>query len=272
MLRIALTALLLLVPALASSAEPVKAEARPVILATTTSFQDTGLLDALVKQFRDAGGAQVKAIAVGTGEALALGARGEADVLVVHAPKSEQEFVAAGHGLNRRPLWHSDFVIVGPAGDPAKVKGQKTAAEAIKVLAAAKARWASRDDKSGTHKKEQDLFATAGVTPWKEVLATGQGMAETLRVASERKAYTLADRGTWLAQKASLGMEVVLEGDAKLANPYHVIEVSPAKFPKVNAAGAKAFADFLVSAGTQAFVRDFGKDKYGAPLFVPDAK
>jgi len=268
-------ALLLILAAPAAHAAEAKAEKpaeRALILATTTSFQDSGLLDVLLKRFKDAGGPQVKPIAVGTGEALALGAKGEADVLVVHAPKAEAEFVAAGNGINRRPLWHSDFVIVGPKADPAKVKGRADLPAVIKALAAAKAVWASRGDKSGTHKKEQDLFAAAEVKPWAEVLSTGQGMGETLRIASEKKAYTLADRGTWLAQKSTLSLEVLFEGDAKLANPYHVIEVSPAKFEKVNSAGAKQFADFLVKPETQAFVKEFGKDKYGAPLFVPDAK
>ena len=180
-------------------------EARPILLTTTRSFEDTGLLDELVRRFKEAGGGpQVKAIAVGSGETLAMGSRGEVDVLVVHAPKAEEDFMAAGDGVSRCALWHNDYVLVGPPADPAEVRGAKSATAALTAIAAAKARWASRGDKSCTHKKEQELLAAGGLTPWAERLSPGQGMGETLRIADEKNAYTLANRGTWLALKPSL--------------------------------------------------------------------
>ena len=245
---------------------------RPILLATTTSFQDTGLLDALLARFRAAGGPEVKAIAVGTGEALAMGKRGDADVLVVHAPASEQEFMAAGDGRNRRALWHNDFVLLGPAADPAGVRGLHSASDALARIAHAGAPFASRGDDSGTHKKEKALFSAAGVTPpWPGFLSTGQGMSETLRIASEKGAYVLSDRGTFLKQHDHLELAILVEGDPPLDNPYHVIEVDPGKHPGVNADGARRFADFLCAPETQAFVAGFGAAEFGRPLFVPDA-
>ena len=258
---------------LAATLAAAPAEQRPIILATTTSFQDSGLLDVLVRKFTERGGPRIKPIAVGTGEALAMGERGDADVLVVHSPKAEQEFVAQGYGRNRAALWHNDFVLVGPQADPAGVRGGKSAAEALaKIAAAPKAVFASRGDRSGTHKKEQDLLAKAGIARWPRVLSTGQGMAETLRIASEKQASPCPTAGTWLATRATLGLELLLEGDPPLANPYHVIEVDPARFPKVNADGAHRFALFLVSPEVQRLVGEFGKDRFGQPLFFPDAK
>ena len=268
-----LLALAALAAAPAPAAQPKPAEQRAILLATTTSFQDTGLLDALLKKWTRQGGAPVKPIAVGTGEALAMGERGDADVLVVHAPKAEEEFVKKGFGKERKPLWHNDFLLVGPKADPAGVRGGKSALEAFKRIAAApKAVFASRGDKSGTHKKEQDLLAKAGLEKWPNMLSTGQGQAETLRIAGEKQAYTLTDRGSWLFAKATLQLEAMVEGDAVLFNPYHVIEVDPARFPKTNAEGAHKFAQFLASAQIQKFVGEYGKEKFGQPLFVPDAK
>jgi len=265
-----LPALLLLAGA---APQPKPADSRPVVLATTTSFQDTGLLDVLVRKFTEQTGVKVKPIAVGTGEALAMGERGDADVLVVHAPKSEEAFVAAGHGRERRALWHNDFLLVGPKKDPAGVRGSKSAADAFRKIAATPgAVFASRDDNSGTHKKEKVLAAQAGVEKWPRVLSTGQGMAETLRIASEKQAYTLTDRGSWLVGRPTLDLDPLVEGDAALANPYHVIEVDPAKHPGVNAEGARRFARFLVSPEVQKQVAEFGKDRFGQPLFVPDAQ
>jgi tungstate transport system substrate-binding protein len=260
---------LLLALLCAACSKPAPAD-RPIILATTTSFQDTGLLEMLVARFREAGGPPVKAIAVGTGEALAMGGRGDADVLVVHAPKAEDEFMAKGLGRERKALWHNDFVLVGPAADPAGAKGLKSAAEALKKIGAAGALFVSRADQSGTHKKELELVKAAGLADWKP-MATGQGMAETLRIASEKQGYTLADRGSWLATKISLSLEVAVEGDPPLMNPYHVIEVDPKVNARVNADGAHRFAQFLVTPETQRFVAGFGLAKYGQALFVPDA-
>ncbi len=275
-----LAAALLACAALAAAPAPAPAPARSpaagqraIVLATTTSFQDTGLLDALLERWKAQGGAPVKPIAVGTGEALAMGERGDADVLVVHAPKAEEEFVAKGLGRERKALWHNDFLLVGPKADPAGVRGGKAALEAIqKIAAQPKAVFASRGDKSGTHKKEQELLGKAGLEKWPRALVVGQGQAETLRIASEKQAYTLTDRGSWLFAKAGLQLEAMVEGDPALFNPYHVVEVDPAKRPKVNAEGAHRFALFLVSPEVQKLVGEYGKERFGQPLFVPDAK
>ncbi|HCF60800.1 MAG TPA: tungsten ABC transporter substrate-binding protein [Myxococcales bacterium] len=246
-------------------------EQRAVVLATTTSFQDSGLLDELVTRFRAAGGPPIKAIAVGTGEALAMGERGDADVLVVHAPEAEEAFVKAGHGVNRRALWHNDFLLVGPPSDPAGLRDLKTAAEALGKLAGAKAGFASRGDDSGTHKKEKALLKLAEIDPWEGYLSVGQGMGETLRIASEKALYTLTDRGTWLTLRSTLALEPLVQGDPPLDNPYHVIEVNPARHAQANQAGARRFADFLVSPEIQSFVARFGEETLGQPLFIPDA-
>lgn len=248
------------------------AAAREVILATTTSTQDSGLLGVLLPEFEKARNIKVKVIAVGTGEALALGARGDADILLVHARAAEDEFMAKGYGLLRLDVMHNDFVLVGPLSDPAKAKGQGII-EAFRKIHEAASTYASRGDKSGTHKKEQDLWRAAGVDPsgkpW--YLSTGQGQGETARVATEKQAYTLIDRGTWLSMKSSLKLEVVSEGDPKLHNPYGVIVVSAQKFPKVHEAEAKELAEWLVSAQAQRRIGAFGRERYGQALFVPDA-
>ena len=244
-----------------------------IILATTTSTQDSGLLDKLIPIFEKKTGYFVKTIAVGSGQAMAMGQKGEADVLLVHSPAAEKKFVEGGYGINRRLVMHNDFIIVGPANDPAKIKGSKTAADAFKKIAAARALFISRGDNSGTHSKEKEIWKAAGVTyegqKWYQ--QTGLGMGQTLNVASEKQAYTLADRGTYLALKKRIDLPILVEGDAILLNIYHVIEVNPAKFPKVNAKGAKAFADFMVAPETQNIIKTFGVDKYGSPLFFPDA-
>jgi tungstate transport system substrate-binding protein len=244
-----------------------------IILATTTSTQDSGLLDTLIPIFEKKTGYFVKTIAVGSGQAMAMGQKGEADVLLVHSPAAEMKFMDGGFGVNRRLVMHNDFIIVGPANDPAKIKGSKTTVDAFKKIAAAQAMFISRGDNSGTHSKEKDIWKAAGVQyegqKWYQ--QTGLGMGQTLNVASEKRAYTLADRGTYLALKKRVDLPILAEGDAILLNIYHVIEVNPAKFPKVNAKGAKAFADFMVAPETQNIVKTFGVDKYGSPLFFPDA-
>jgi len=244
-----------------------------IILATTTSTQDSGLLDVLIPIFEKKTGYMVKTIAVGSGQAMAMGERGEADVLLVHSPEAEKKFMAQGFGINRHIVMHNDFIIVGPAADPAKIKEVKTSAEAFKKIAETQSLFISRGDNSGTHAKEKALWKAAGVSgagqKWYQ--ETGLGMGQTLNVAGEKKGYTLSDRGTYLSLKKKLGLEILCEGDPQLLNVYHVVEVNPAKWPKVNAAGAKAFADFMVSAETQKVVSTFGVDKYGSPLFFPDA-
>ncbi len=242
-----------------------------IILATTTSTQDSGLLDVLIPMFEKQSGYKVKTVAVGTGAALAMGEKGEADVLLVHAPSSEKPLVEKGFTINRRLIMHNDFVIVGPATDPAKVKGIKTAAEALKKLNDAKANFVSRGDDSGTHKKELELWKSAGITPeggW--YIKAGTGMGQTLTVASEKEGYTLTDRATYLAQKNNIKLEIAVEGDGPLLNIYHVMEVNQAKFEKVNADGAKAFADFLLSKEGQETIKNYGVDKYGQSLFFAD--
>ncbi|MBN1366022.1 MAG: substrate-binding domain-containing protein [Syntrophaceae bacterium] len=244
-----------------------------IILATTTSTQDTGLLDTLIPIFEKQTGYFVKTIAVGSGQAMKMGEKGEADVLLVHSPDAEKKFVEEGYGVNRRLVMHNDFIIVGPGADPAKIKGVKSSAEAFKMIAKAESLFLSRGDNSGTHAKEKKLWKRTDITPagQKWYQETGQGMGLTLNVAAEKKGYTLTDRGTYLSLKKNLGLDILLEGDAALLNIYHVIEVNSAKWPKANADGAKAFANFMVSKSTQEIIKTFGVDKYGSPLFFPDA-
>jgi tungstate transport system substrate-binding protein len=245
-----------------------------LILATTTSTQDSGLLDVLVPLFEKQSGYQVKTVSVGTGAALALGARGEADVVLVHAPDAEKTWMAAENGTERLLVMHNDFLIVGPPSDPAGIKGEKSAAAALGKIAAKGATWVSRDDNSGTDQLEKSLWKTAGLTPsgtW--YLTSGQGMGATLTLADQKNGYTIADRATYLARTSTLQSQIAVEGDRDLLNIYHVMPVNPAKFPGVpiNAVGGKAFADFMVSPETQRVIADFGKDKYGQALFFPDA-
>ena len=244
-----------------------------IILATTTSTQDTGLLDVLIPIFEKQTGYFVKTIAVGSGQAMAMGQKGEADVLLVHSPDAEKKFVEDGYGINRQLVMHNDFIIVGPGDDPAKIKGVKSSAEALKLVAKVEGLFLSRGDNSGTHAKEKTLWKKADINPvgQKWYQETGLGMGQTLNVAAEKKGYTLADRGTYLSLKKNLGLDVLVEGDAALLNIYHVIEVNSTKWPKVNVTGAKEFADFMVSKKTQNIIKTFGIDKFGSPLFFPDA-
>jgi tungstate transport system substrate-binding protein len=264
---------LALLAALLMMGNPVQAQQKNIILATTTSTQDSGLLDVLIPMFEKKTGFFVKTIAVGSGQAMAMGQKGEADVLLVHSPDAEKKFVADAYGVNRRLVMHNDYIVVGPPDDPAKVKGVKPTIEAFKKIAAAGALFLSRGDNSGTHSKEKAIWKASGTNPegQKWYQQTGLGMGQTLNISSEKKGYTLADRGTYLALKKNLQLDILMEGDAILLNIYHVIEVNPAKFSKVNAAGAKAFADFMVSQETQSIVKTFGVEKFGSPLFFPDA-
>jgi len=243
-----------------------------LILATTTSTQDSGLLDVLVPLFERQSDYDVKTIAVGSGQALRLGEEGEADVLLVHSPDAEEAFMAAGQGADRLPVMHNDFVIVGPREDPAGVTGLPTARYAFIAIAETGSNFVSRGDESGTHAKELKLWEAAVVMPsesWYQ--ETGLGMGQTLLVADQKRAYTLSDRGTFLAQRDNLSIDILVQGDPALINEYHVIVVDPEEHPDVNVEGARAFARFLTSPEAQAAIRDFGFDKYGQPLFVPDA-
>lgn len=244
-----------------------------LILATTTSTQDSGLLDELIPVFQKSTGYFVKTISVGSGQAMKMGEKGEADVLLVHSPDAEKKFVAEGYGINRKIVMHNDFVIVGPPSDPARIKTAKTSKDALMKIAAANALFLSRGDNSGTHALEKKLWKAAGLntTGQKWYQETGLGMGQTLGVAAEKNGYTITDRGTYLAMKKNLGLNILVEGDASLLNVYHVIEVNPAKWPKVNVAGAKAFSNFMVSKKAQAIIKTFGVKKFGGALFFPDA-
>ncbi len=241
---------------------------RALILATTTSTQDSGLLDELLPAFTADTGWHVKPVAVGSGQAIELGRRGEADVLLVHSPKAEVEFVAEGTAGARRLVMHNDFVLVGPSGDPAGIRGVP-AAEAMRRIAGARTGFVSRGDDSGTHAREKQLWEASGTVPsgqWYR--STGQGMGATLRVASETAAYTLTDRATYLSQKGNLALAVLNEGDKKLLNVYHVIEMTKRAGDRVRPDGAKAFADWITGPRAQTMIGEFGD---GTPLFVPDA-
>ncbi|MCZ2113606.1 MAG: substrate-binding domain-containing protein [Anaerolineae bacterium] len=251
-------------------------------LATTTSTEDSGLLDAILPDFEKKYNARVDVVAVGTGQAIALGEAGDADVILVHARSREDAFVEAGHGINRRDVMHNDFILVGPAADPAGVKGMTSAVDALAAIAAAEAPFASRGDDSGTHVKEMSLWEKAGITPvsggWYSSL--GQGMGDTLTFANEAGAYTMTDRGTYLAMRQNLPNLVIVVGgetiadnvDPAMLNPYGVIPVNPAKSSAINGDLAEKFAAWITSAEVQQKIADFGVDKFGSPLFYPDAK
>lgn len=244
-----------------------------IILATTTSTQDSGLLDVLIPMFEAQTGYNVKTVAVGTGAALAMGQRGEADVLLVHAPTSEVPLVSSGDAINRKLVMHNDFVIVGPPSNPAGIKGTSDVAAAFKSIADSKSLFISRGDDSGTNKSELGIWKKAGIDPagqsWYQ--ETGQGMGATLTITSEKQGYTLTDRATYLATRANLQLAIDTQGDPLLLNIYHVMQVNPEKHANINADGAKAFVDFMISPATQNIIKDFGVDKYGQPLFFPDA-
>lgn len=243
---------------------------KSLILATTTSTQDSGLLDVLLPAFTADTGWAVKPLAVGSGQAIELGRRGEADVLLVHSPEAEEKFVAEGTAGERRLVMHNDFVLAGPADDPAGIRGVPVA-EAMTKIAAAQAGFVSRGDDSGTHAREKQLWEDNGIVPsgqWYR--STGQGMGATLRVASETSAYTLTDRATYLSQKGNLALEVLNEGDAALLNIYHVIEMTTGAGDRVQPDGAKAFADWITGDRAQRMIGEFGAGD-GQPLFVPDA-
>jgi tungstate transport system substrate-binding protein len=264
--------LLLAAPSLALGQDATPAAGGEVILATTTSTADTGLLDMLAPLFPDKTGITLKPIAVGSGAALELGERGEADVLLVHSPVAEVEFMAAGYGIERRTVMFNDFVLVGPADDPAGVAAASSASEAMSRIASAQAPFVSRGDDSGTHALERRLWESAAITPggsW--YTESGTGMGDTLNITAERGAYTLSDRGTYLALRDRLGLEVLLEGDPALLNVYHVILVNPANGRDIDAVVGRAFLEFLLDPEIQVAIGEFGVDEFGEPLFTPCA-
>ena len=270
MVRVVVLLLAVLVGPHDVAAQP--AGGRTVILSTTTSVQDSGLLDVLVPMFERQTGYSVKTISVGTGQALALAARGEADVTLAQATAVEKKYVDEGKVLDRRLVMVNDFVIIGPEGDPAGIKGEKSAVAALRKIAAKGARFVSRGDKSGTHLLEQGLWKQANVTPASpSYIESGQGMSATLGIADDRQAYTLTDRATYLALTKRVKLKTMVEGDTPLLNIYSVMVVNPANGSRVNIAGGKAFAEFMLAPETQAVIKTFGMEKYGQPLFVPIA-
>jgi len=272
--------LLVLVILLSACATPTPTAAPTVpanpnlILATTTSTQDSGLLDVLVPMFEQQYGFKVQTVAVGSGAAIKLGQDGNADVLLVHSPSAEKTFMSDGWGKDRALIMHNDFIIVGPTADPAKIKGLAPV-DALKAIVAAKAVFVTRGDASGTNTKELALWKSAGFDTTKFTpdvyVNTGQGMGATLTITSEKAAYTLTDRATYLANKANLQLDILVEKDNSLLNVYHVITVDPAKWPKVNYDGALAFMKFMTDPATQDVIGKFGVDKYSQQLFIPDA-
>ncbi len=242
------------------------------ILATTTSTADTGLLDALAPRFKEETGYTLKPIAVGSGAALELGQNGEADVLLVHSPAAEEAFMADGFGTERRTVMYNDFIIVGPAEDPAGITGETSATDALASIAESTSTFVSRGDDSGTHALEKRLWETAGIAPegsW--YTEAGSGMGDTLNIASERGGYTISDRGTYLSLRDRLGLEILVEGDPALLNVYHVILVNPENGRAIDTAAGQAFLDFLLEQDTQEFIAAFGVEEFGEPLFTPCA-
>lgn len=246
---------------------------KTIILATTTSTENSGLLAEILPKFTEETGIEVKVVAVGTGQALQMGKDGEADILLVHAKSSEEEFVAEGHGTDRSDVMYNDFIIVGPQDDPANVQaeaGQDTLA-AFRQIANQNVKFYSRGDDSGTHKMELNLWKLAGITPegdW--YLSAGRGMGEVLQMASEGLGYTLTDRATYLAMEKDLDLKVIVEGDQQLFNQYGVIPVNPEKNDQINAEGAQIFKEWILSERGQQIIGEFGKAEYGQSLFIPN--
>jgi tungstate transport system substrate-binding protein len=266
------TSMLLLaaVVSLPGAAQP--ASSGELIVLTTTTTQDSGVLRVITDAFAKKSGLVVKTIVAGSGDILKQGARGEGDVLLTHSPAAEKAWMGEGNGTSRRLVMYNDFVIIGPAADPAKVKGQ-TAVEALKRIATSNAPFVSRGDQSGTHVRELAMWKRAGVDPkgqpWYR--ETGQGQGLTMDVAAQFQSYAFTDRGTYLVHAKRIGLPILVEDDPALFNIYHVMPVSAAKFPKVNSAGAQAFADWLLSSEGQAVIAEFGKQQYGRSLFAPAA-
>jgi len=259
---------------------PPKPSNPEIIMASTTSTRDSGLMDVLIPIFEQKTGYKMKPVYVGSGAAMTMGQQGNCDVLLVHSPAAEVTFMQGGYGLNRRLIMHNDYLIVGPKTDPAGIKGTTFATDALKKIADSKIKFYSRGDNSGTDALEKSLWKKIGISvadnstsnpSWYKEGGTGTGMLDLLRIASEKIGYTITDRSTYVANQKAVGLDILVQGDPVLLNIYHVIQVNPDKWPKVNAAGAKAFSDFMVSADTQAIIAKYGLDKYGLALFFADA-
>lgn len=257
---------------LAITTQAVRARSQEsIILATTTSTQDTGLLDVLLPRFEQDTGFEIKAIAVGSGAALRMASTGDADVVLVHSPDAEKKFVDAGDLVEGRRIMHNDFVIVGPPDDPAAAGRQKSIVDVMRAIAA-RGVFISRGDDSGTYQQELRLWKAAAIEPGSvKREETGQGMGATLNVADQKRAYTLSDRGTYLSQRKRLELSVLFQGDPTLLNIYHAYVVNPEKHRKVRVGGARAFVNFLVSPGIQRVIGEFKRQEYGERLFFPDA-
>jgi len=257
--------------AVAAAVVPVHGQSHDIVLATTTSVRDAGLLEALLPPFEQATGYTVKVIAVGSGQAMELGRRGEADLLILHDPAGEERFTAEGFGVGRRALMHNEFVLTGPAADPAGVRGVDVVT-AFRRIAAAAAPFISRGDRSGTNVKELAIWERAGLTPGRSwYRESGQGMGATLVVASELQAYTLSDVATFLGHRLPPDLQILVEGDSILRNPYHVVRANPERFPSVNAEGATALWSYLLAPETQRVIGEFRREELGRSIFVPDA-
>jgi len=248
-------------------------QTQDLLLVSTTSTQDSGLLDVLLPAFTAQTGYNVQLVAVGSGQALKIGEQGNADVILLHSPAAEKEFVANGFGIDRRLVMHNDFVIVGPSSDPAALLSQPTLDAVFKKIFDSASTFVSRGDESGTHVKELTLWKNASLDPVGQAwyLETGQGQGATLSIASEKGGYALTDRGTFLAYKSNVDLEILFEGNPALLNVYHVITVNPEKFQHTNLEGARAFAGFITSPAGQKIIAEFGVEQYGEPLFFPDA-
>ncbi|MCD1294040.1 ABC transporter permease [Methanocella sp. CWC-04] len=247
-------------------------EPQTLRLATTTSTYDSGLLSVLLPPFEEANNVKIEILSKGSGEAMKLGEAGDVDVLMVHSPAAEKAFMDAGYGWNRTGFMHNDFVIIGPKDDPAGIKGDN-ATFAFTTLAEKKIEFISRGDNSGTNAKEKTIWSAAGITPdpksgW--YVETGLGMADTLRMAEEKQAYTLSDRSTYLAKQGNMTLAILVEGDSLLANPYSVIAVNQTLHPNAKYDLAKKFMDYVCGAEGQGIIKEYGKPKYGQPLFFPD--
>ena len=257
--------MILLIPGFAVSQERLR-------MSTTTSTENSGLLDVLLPPFERMFDVKVDVIAVGTGKALRLGRNGDVDIVFVHAREAEDKFVSDGFGVNRRDVMYNDFVVTGPENDPAKVKGTNNAAKAFAKIAKAGALFVSRGDDSGTHKKEKKIWAQAGVAPrgtW--YMEVGQGMGAVLQIADEKRAYTITDRGTYLAFGKKIDLPVLCEGDPLLYNPYGIIAVNPAKYSHAKYLKAMSLIGWITSREGQKIIRGFGREKFGRPLFYPMA-
>lgn len=247
-------------------------QSQTITLATTTSTQDSGLLDMLLPMFREQSGIEVKVVAVGSGQALELGRRGDVDVLLTHAPSAEDELVKEGFAEERIPVFHNDFVVVGPGDGPLREHPPASLDDLLQQIASRNLPFVSRGDDSGTHRKEQQLWKSVSIEPnFSGYITAGSGMAQTLRIAEEKRAYTLTDRGTYLVHRSEMDLRIIFEGDPRLINPYAVMVISSIKHPHVHAQAASQFVDFLREAMTQKAVGDFGRELYGQPLFFPDA-